>query len=711
MKMTKLSISRKMGWAALIMGSVLALISVVSASAPGWDLVAHSGDISLWVDSATGNCKVTDRRGLNEWSSQIEAGSKQNDFWATTYRSAFVIRYLSTDGVKTIYSGQTDCKKTITKTPSGARCRFSFSQPRISLTVDYLLVPGDGLKVNIPLRLIDDPGKGLLDVRVLPYFGNLSQNSRGYVVLPDGCGGVIDSGHLKSITYFGSRVYNDRFFWTVERDRNNPYGSNQRYINFFDYSDPNMIGINLPIFGSVKNKSGILCVIAQGAEQAQIGPEITPDDYFLNVSARLIIRELTYDMFTRPYASPIFNRSDRTMIYYFLADQDASYAGMARRYRDMLFQEQEPKKSINTSYRLRLLFGVERQYKDTRELLTMTTFHQAEHILEQLHRDGLRDLQVVLTGWSKRGYLGDEPAHFPPDPRFGGWLGLKRLVRTATRLGYRLGLQVDNTNAWKSSWSFRRSETVKDVQNIAVELGEKTDEYLRCPEPAWKRFFKEDYPKVQSLHLNGSLLIAGPEQGLLTCLDDAHPLGTSGEIAILREAARRIRRQHPVAVLGAMGYLIPEVDSVWDLPSSCSSICDRPVPLTPMIIHGFVGYSFEPINLRQDNRRDFLRMIEYGAIPNAYLTQGSVEDLADARYNLLFSGRFIDWRHSVLSENAEYQKRLEVLQHLRIENHMRLSPGVYITRYVGGIEVVVNYTGKPFTYKGREVKPENYRIY
>lgn len=709
MRLNSINENRRLLRLGVIITLLLMGLMTVGAAEDGWNHVVTCGNLSMDVDYLTGAVKVLDNRNKSEWSSLLVGGTEQNDFWKAAYRSAFIIRYLQENEVKTVYTGQSDCKISINRITNGVRCRFTFHEPRLSFVTEYILNSDHEMIVRIPFNKVKDPKEGLLDIRVLPYLGHIPVGVQGYIVLPDGCGGIIHSGHLKSIPYNSARIYGERFYWTVERDRNNPYGSNKRYINYYDYSNPNTISLNLPIFGSIKGNAGIMGVISQGSDQAQIGPEITPSDFVLSISSRLLIRELTYDMFTRPHASPVFNRTDRLVTYRFLDGEEASYSGMALRFRQKVFSS--TKRRFHATPRLRILFGVERKYRDTRELLKLTTFREAEEILKDLHQSGVRNLQVVLVGWSKRGYLGDEPAHFPPDRRFGGWSGLKKLIRTSKRLGYPIGLQFDNSSAWKSSSKFRRAETVKDIQNIAVELGEKTEEYLRCPKPAWNRFFKEDYPQLRQLGINGTILISGLDQGIITCMDTNHVAGGSRSINIVQNALTRLRKENSVGIDGAMGYAYKILDSVWEMPSSCSSICDQPIPLTPIILHGIVGYSFEPINLRRDSRREQLRMIEYGGIPNALLTSTTVEDLSEARFNIVFSARYNDWRRSFLKEYRLYQNKLETLQNMAIIGHEKIAPGIYLTRYDGNIDVIVNYSARDFVYNGVTVKPLQYHIY
>ena len=40
-----------------------------------------------------------------------------------------------------------------------------------------------------------------------------------------------------------------------------------------------------------------------------------------------------------------------------------------------------------------------------------------------------------------------------------------------------------------------------------------------------------------------------------------------------------------------------------------------------------------------------------------------------------------------------------------MDDHRELAPGVFLTRYSNGEELITNYSPEPFAYRGRSVKP------
>ena len=696
---------------------ILAALTPVSANETYWEKFSSNGSLTLWVNSKTGLPKILDQRTGAKWVSLPESLEKQNDLWKTIYSSAFIIRFLSKETnantVVTAYTGASDCHKTIEPIPNGARCKFTFnSQVQLSFVVEYTLHDDLRMRINIPYKSIEDPKQSLLDIRILPYFGHLTPGSNGYVVLPDGIGGIINASRIKSLRYIPSRVYGERFFWTVERNRYDRYGPQERYLNFYDYASPNFLYLNMPIFGIVQKKAGMLAVISGGEYQAQIGPEVTPDDLLLSVSPQLIFREITYDMYTRAQSSPVFAVKDRTVDYYFLPEKDATYAGIARKYREILFSSSGKKQRLKPEnrYRLRLFFGVQTVYKDVRELLTLTTFKEAEEILMDLHQKGVRDLDVIVVGWSNRGYLGGNPRHFPPDRRFGGTSGLKRLIATGKKLGYSIGIQFDNSYTYKRNRGYSRQETVKDIQNISIDIGFGQKEYLLCPEIAWERFKEHDLKRLQQLGVNGLILIDGIKQGMWACYDDKHQCGPPEMAQIFQKSAETIHKDNPVGMVGGMIHLAPSVAAIMDLSPTASYICDQAIPLTPIVLHGKVGYSFEPINQRRQQKREFLKMVEFGGIPNAFLTANSLEKMKDAQHNLLFSGKYEDWRSATHSEYQIYSDQLKSLQTMTIHDHYQLDRGVFMTVYEDGVSTIVNYSKHTYDFLGIKIKADDFAI-
>lgn len=700
-----------------------------------WVQVSDNGRLVLWVNPDYGICKISDRQRQQEWNSLPSLAVSSNDYWMLAYQSAFVVRYMiNNNTMDSIFSGDRSCiRRFSVPKPGVGRVSFDFPNLQIGFSAEYSLGADNKLRVNVPFHLIMDSKKHLLDIRFLPFMEALPFQSNGYVLLPDGCGGIIRPNHLMT-PYEPARIYGERFTWS-----NQPvFGTQdwQRILRVNDYHKPRNSFYNLPIFGVVQTGTGgrsrgMLGIISQGQFQAELGIQVTPQ-LLLTVSPRLIIREMVYDMFGRLHASPIFDRKDRTVDYYFFADGDVSYVTMARKYRQLLLSTHraglwpninaglvarrsdrtgyQPIKYRQAGYRLQLFMGVTERYQDTENLLCVTSFSQAESILKDLYNHGVRHLQVVLVGWTKRGLLGDNPRHFPPDSRFGGYSGLKKLTATAKTLGFGIGLRLDNTSTFRNGHGFTRGDTVKDIQGVPVEINVSEKEYLLCPKVSRNKFKRDDQKWLAKLKLSGILIFDGFDRGLYNCYDPRHLTGGTDLINTLRDQIRTVSEPNQVGTTAAFDFLVEDVTAFYDLPAVCSENCDEAIPFTPMVFHGLVPYSFDPINLRRDGVREFLRMIEYGGVPNAFLTATMVSELKNARYNPLFSGKYTDWRPAVLREYRTYQHELQDFQGKTIVDHRCLAPDVFATIYDDFSATIVNYRPDPFVYQGITVKPQQFSI-
>ncbi|HEX3047391.1 MAG TPA: DUF5696 domain-containing protein [Bacillota bacterium] len=643
----------------------------------------------------------------------ITKGFVTAGYWEIAYRSAFILRYYDEDGnVNTLFTGQPECKKNYEPSTSGGSFTFDFADYQISFQAVYSLSLANYLRITIPFRQIKDPRGRLLDIRVLPYFGALEYQSKGYLVMPDGCGGLFKPYHLAQ-NYLPSRIYGERFYYDKQ------YVDHQsiRVLQLSDYAagargNLQNSFLSLPLFGIVKENEGILGIVTEGQFQAELGVEVTSNILRSAVSPRLIIREISYDRLGQLHATLVFNRRDRVVDYYFLKAAEATYAGIGRKYRELILGSLQSPPSggyrlstSQTQFRLRLFMGVNEQYLDTTRLICLTNFKQAENILQDLIQKGVRHLQVTLAGWSNRGYLGDNPRHFPPDLRFGGNDGLKKLLATARKLGIFIGLQFDNSYTFKKSHGFKRGDTVKDMQGLPVDIGFGRNEFLFCPQLAWDRFLKTDLKTIRELKCNGALLIEGMNQGLFNCFDKLHPTSHQKMAAIVQNSFREVSKTNPVAVTAASNFLYGNVAALYDLPTLSSRGCDEVVPLIPMICHGWLPYSFEPLNSRRDNRREFLKMVEYGAVPNAYLTAGSVAELVHAQYNPIFSGKYTDWRERLVNEYRIYERDLRRLQNQIMIDHQCLFRNVYLTVYDDGTKTIVNYGPDNYAYRSASGAP------
>jgi Family of unknown function (DUF5696) len=151
------------------------------------------------------------------------------------------------------------------------------------------------------------------------------------------------------------------------------------------------------------------------------------------------------------------------------------------------------------------------------------------------------------------------------------------------------------------------------------------------------------------------------------------------------------------AVFRGNAYSAANVDYIEDLPheSSYDFMIDETVPFYPIVLHGYVPYSFGEGNMRNDVKAEFLRAIEYGAMPLFFLTHEDARSLRDGGMYFLFSSQYEKWADKVGAEYGKFDSLAKLFAQ-KIIDHEKLSNNQYATTYEDGTRVIVDYDKETF---------------
>ena len=164
-------------------------------------------------------------------------------------------------------------------------------------------------------------------------------------------------------------------------------------------------------------------------------------------------------------------------------------------------------------------------------------------------------------------------------------------------------------------------------------------------------------------------------------------------------------------IQGANAYMLDTTDFFTRVPLDRYNyvFSEETVPFFPLAVHGLVRYTGDESNLRSD-RDEFLRAIEYGALPTFELTASPSVLLTRTQYNRLYSSRFADWEPQIVDEYELFIRQLGYTVNQLMEDHRQLADGVYETVYEDGTRVIVNYNTRRFTDGENAVEGQNYLI-
>jgi len=659
---------------------------------------------------------VEDKRNGHLWSSGVDYEKYDeddlNDLMISKMTALFDFKYTNTANKKyaivavdyTIHKPEVNTKPA----KNGINMLYKFDKLGISIPLK-ISIEKNILTIHISVEEIKEEGDyHLISLDLLPFMGASYNKEQGYMFYPDG------SGALFRFTNEPRKNINRSSFYI--------YGTDSLDID--KYEDNNNINIKaamLPVFGIKKGEdAAFLAAITEG--EYDVAVNFTPSG-FSNIHLNRISPEFTYrrtykDLRDNPNIPPRIEtemlKTDREVKYFFLANDNADYSGMANEYRNYLIEKGDLVKKIDENsipMGLDLFMGIKEERILFDKFIQATTFKQAETILKEFSEQGVDNIQVCLIGWGAKGY-GSYPVFFPPNSKLGGAGGLKELAEYTKEKGYLLYLDANFADANKDSGDFSvRNDTVYSKNGLIVsDMTNK--KFLLNPIIALKRFNNQFISKAKEFKIDGLCF----EQIGSQLYHDYHKKysATREETAqywqeMLEETGKQLGTS---GVSGGNSYVLKHVDRLFDIPveDSGNIITNEAIPFYQMVIHGYVTYSSTPGNLFYDFQNQKLKWVEYGCIPYFKLTYSKSDVLKYTDYNSLFSSYYKEWLDIASNIYKEFNERLGELWPKEIVKHEQLRENIYKVTYGGGTSVYINHNQANVFTEGYEIKAVDYLV-
>jgi len=689
--------------------------------------MAENDRLELYVDETTGNVRVVDKRTKQEWHGAPPMDKRTPPNNIKFVQAPLHIKYTTGTELSQTYSLQ-DAENTTTveAMEGGARATFTFANHGITLSVEYRLT-GQGLTVRIPFESILEQGPSrLVSAEVLPFFHAGSPWQQGAVFVPDGSGALmrIKAQRAQNFNVYSEFIYgSDPVFLKHSHTQLLP---SWRQTTFSKEQ------IALPVYGIYADGSGFLGVVSQGDHDAKINatPAGIRNIQLYRASAEFIYRNDDIIFIgDNPSEIPLYQGrmigGDRMLEIILLQGEDANYVGMAKAYREYLIERQGLERIVEAELplQIRIFVGVLRYEVLGETFISMTTFEQVKSIIDAYKARGINNLEITIEGWSKGGVYGTQPQHFPVESALGGQKGLKELANYASSQGVRLYLKANYVRPFEEEGDFRKNRDA--VYGIKKEPQQSYDYWLdtRWNDPD-KLFYLLKPERVYNNHISkemkryGELGISGVHlqymgDTLYSDQDPKHPSTREQTKQVWVRALDDFRAATGrTAVDYGNAYVLGHVDRIDDIPidSSHFTYLDESVPFYQIVLHGYVPYTAEPTNLEDDPRVEFLRKLEYGALPSYELTYEPTSNLQRTMKTDLFSSEFANWLEPSIEEYFRIADLHAKIYDQEMVNHEILSKWVNRTTYANGISVMVNYHNKPQTVDGYTIEAYGYLV-
>ena len=579
-----------------------------------------------------------------------------------------------------------------------------------SLSADYV-------DASVDIEAIEEKGEcTLTGINLLPFFGAGNSNDSGYMVVPDGCGAVIN---------FNNGAYQS----TYEK---NIYGEDMVFQKNLKSSYEE--DIRLPVFGISNGDGSLLGVITEGDASASLRVVgASPTNGYNCVSSKINLRTVnnktlfSKDSTNRRIINRLSQKDDGLKTYsvrYYPLAKGSGYVEMAEKYREYLISEKglnkvKSKPSLAVDFygvidKSAAFFGI-----PYTKMVPLTTFKEAMEITDELKKSGIENISARYIGWEKTGVLNNKAVYrVKASSKLGGAKEFKKLISYMSDNSVDFYPQVDFLN-------FRSGKNgIKSAFNETVYKGE----YLRSVYAT-----KIGFDDVMLLSVNKVLKNAQKYLSSYLQYDsNGISLGVIGEYLYsdfntkaqksrdyFKTQTEKLLSDYKAAGLklalnGANAYTLGFVSKVYGVPeySSGYKIFDRDIPFYQIVIHGYIPFTGTAVQQSQEPQLSILNAAETGSevLYSAFANESSV--VTGTRYEDLYSSSYNLWKQDAAELYKEYMPLLQKVYDSTIVSHSELLPDVMQTVFENGVEVVVNYNNKSveldgviidamsFTYKG-----------
>lgn len=598
---------------------------------------------------------------------------------------------------------------------------------QITVTVNYELCE-QGFKASVPCEEITLDGDATLTaIYLLPYYEAAFSTEEGYMLLPDGSGALIDfSNDRLSLSDVAVPIYGNDDAITLKQKT--------------EYSQR----ATMPVFGISKAEKATLAVIEKGDAMATV---------YSTLSGRTVPVSTTYCGFTlRPYEmitlqSVSTNTSyniyssesydgEISVLYILLDKENTSYSKMAGIYRNYLEESNQLSKNQKSGYPLSIEFlgaiGKTKNFLGIpyTETYALTTLDDALSVINQLKSGSSYELTVKYTGWANGGLVQKYANRISLVPEIGSKKEFESFNNTLKgwdiNCYYSVNLQQINHKLINTRVNILK----KGVKCLYNDVASKPLFNLATMLPMTEKTFQTNQNQPQSYMLSPkylSSLAKNAAEGFkklgaeLTAYDDLGSLLYSDfskkNYSSRQESLEAIRKalsgREGYAVNGGDAYTLKNAAHIYgiSLTSSRKLIYDLEVPFVQMVLHGYVSYSGEAINLADNPDTALLKSVETGALLHYTFAQSNTEQLKNSDFNHYYSVLYETWSESIEEHYHKIASAQKRLASQLITEHKYLSENVTLTSYEDGTEVLVNYSDTSFDYRGETVSPMSYHYY
>ncbi len=672
-------------------------------STDGYVKKLENSSVALWVSEENGSLRAVDKKSGRVWGSLVgENDSNLNDMWNALAKSAVTIEYY--DELNTSYRvslSDSQVEKSYTVQDDRLIIEMNCTDIGISLSFGIELKDGGFEFYVVKGSLKEESNNKIARLYLIPFFGStLKAEMDGYFFVPDGSGALIrfdadtDYETPYSAKIYGRDVGIDQANDVTDLLAKRP---NDYLVDSFDAS--------VPVYGVVHgNEQYAAMTVVEDSEEyavieAQLAGQVIP---YNRITAYFEYRQMYNQPVSKtnsiyqPQAKP--NDITPRISVYLLSGDDASYNGMALKYRSVL--EENGTLSKNTSEKQDIPLRLEVVAAEIKSGFlfhstnTLTTVKQTEQICSDLSKNGIDNLTLVLSGWQKGGLNGGSYGSFSLQKSVGSRAEIKKLRDSVTADGGKFYMQTNAVTMNKSQGRLSYLANTAISKELSHYYRDNSDAmfpetYVISP-TVTEKTLKTAKEKLEGFSLNlpgvGSELCSDYKQNRVTTRSSTKSLFCE-TAAALSEDGTQLSFHTPNV------YLWKSCSDYFDIPmmNSQYTMETDSVPFLQMLLKGYVPYYAPYANQGFYRTNCILRTVEYGAYPSFIVMNADNSELTDTPLVDYFSLNYGDWSAIIADTYSRVNSVLKEVENACILQHKTVADSVVRVRYDNGVVIYVNY--------------------
>ena len=531
----------------------------------------------------------------------------------------------------------------------------------------------------------------LVSIGFLEHFGSSSAAQEGdFLLVPDGSGAIIDTACEEALDPVSIAVYGNDIGGTATLDA------------------------VVPAYGIKSGNDAFAAIIEKGDAVASINAAKAHNGSAYNrVGASFRVTPSQLDGDEEIYSECVY--SDTIEICYrFLSGADATYSGLAAACREQFIRNYTLSSTgLLSADAMPMVINVIGQAKKDGLFAfnkKLTTYSQAQDILNRIKSKGINNVYLRYSGALSGGLDAENIRNAKLLSSLGGEKDFIALNDYAAGLNFNLFVDISlisaSSSGKKAIGNLTDSRTTADRKTIFTETG-FIDELSRTYYTELSGLEKTVLSALEKFTDYDSTGFCVTDAGDFLYTDFNGNINRQSAAAIINEKISPLATQNIVMVQKGNFYSLKNADIICDIPMSCKHTKSEgyiSVPFVQLILHGIVEFSGAPINTSSNSKAEFLRCIEYGAIPSFVLTNNSLDKSEE--YNKIFSTD--NWLATIYNCYNQSSEVFADLRDSRITDHFKVAEGVYCTEFESTTKVYVNYTNEPVTVGGITVEALNF---